>query len=163
MSSASSSVAFPQHRRHTRISAITGSVFLVFFLLLSAVNTGAARWACLAVAGLSAFATAMGVRQMLDQRPLLIVDNLGLTYRNFSPQRVPWSEIDAMAVVRTHRQWVRLTKSGYKHQRQADSIHFSVRDLSRYPGGAGRMIGRKMFELAKLPPIAIQTWFLEAT
>jgi len=150
--------------RNTRVSGLVAGAFGAFFLALGVLYPEpSGRIASLAIAAVAGVALVLSIRTLRDTRPLLAIDRAGIMYRPFSTQVVPWSEVTDVAIVRTHRFWARLTRTGFAHQRQLDTVNFAVVDPRRYAPGPGSAISRAVAGAGGAPPIVIQCWFIDAS
>lgn len=155
---------FHGNARNARTSAaLVGSMCLLFLMAGAVSPDPIARWFGFGMSALCALLTVPVAIAALDKRVQLSIGPGGLLYRRFSSRTVPWSEIRAVVIIRTQRYWVQLNKRDFRHERQSDTINISVADLGSYPGGPGRWLSRAVKGLAGHPPIAIQTWFIDAT
>jgi len=156
-------IDYQRNLRNTGKSAAIGFIFGALFLVLARFYPGGGARLFCGVMGL--FALSIGVRSALMAQPRidLTLSPEGLTYRMFSRDMVPWSEITAITVIRTELLKVRLGKSSWAHQRSLDRINFAVAQPNLYSKSPGAAISRAVQSMGGDPPIAIETWFLSAT
>ncbi|HVV34752.1 MAG TPA: hypothetical protein VHC73_16110 [Vitreimonas sp.] len=144
-------------------SAGVSLAMMIPFLFAALITDGFGRGFSLAIACVCLIALVLSVRAATDTRDILKIGPDGLFYRPFAPKPAPWSEITAIAMVRTYQQEVLLGHTNMRRTPQLDTLNFALAHPENWPSHPGRSVSRFFQAIAKLPPIAIQTWFIDAT
>lgn len=133
------------------------------FLIAAFIAEGLGRGLSLFLVCLCLIGLVFGVRAATDRREILKIGPDGLFYRPFAAKPAPWREITAITVVRAYQQEIFLGHSKMLRQPQLDTLNFALAHPEAWPNGPGRTISRYFQSIAGTPPIAIQTWFIDAT
>ena len=133
------------------------------FLFAALITQGLSRGLSLFLACLCLIGLVFGVRAATDKREILKIGPDGLFYRPFADKPAPWSEITAVAMVRTYQHEVVFGHTKITRTPQLDTLNFALAHPQNWPNHPGRSLTRFFQTIAKLPPIAVQTWFIDAT